>query len=76
MKVSITENPLFVDITCEKKDVLVGVEVQNRPHGKKIIYVCVNGRTLLRINRISKLEPVWFGIRREETEDAVPIEGG
>lgn len=61
MKVAITKDPLFVDITCEKGDEIVGVEIQNRPHGKKILYVCVNGSTLLRINRIPELEPVGFG---------------
>ncbi len=49
------EDPLFIDITCEKTDELVGVEVQDRPHGKKILYVCVNGQTILRINRIPKI---------------------
>lgn len=49
------EEHLFIDITCDKTDEIVGIEVQNRPHGKKILYVCVNGQTILRINRIPKL---------------------
>ena len=49
------EDHLFIDVTCEKTDEIVGVEVQDRPHGKKILYVCVNGQTILRINRIPKI---------------------
>ena len=63
MRVMIIKDPLFIDITCEKGDTLVGVEVQDRPHDKKILYVCVNGQTMLRINRIPKLEPVGFKTR-------------
>ena len=56
MKTAIQQGEhLFIDITCDKTDELVGVEVQNRPHGKKILYVCVNGQTILRINRIPKI---------------------
>ncbi len=60
MRVIIQEDPLFVDITCEAGDDLVGVEVQRRPHDRQILYVCVNGATCVRINRIQQLERVGF----------------
>lgn len=56
MRVSIIKDPLFVDVTCDKKD--DGVEIQSRPNGKKVLYVSINGGvgTILRICEIQEME--------------------
>jgi len=55
MKQSVQLDPLWLDLTCEATDEVVGIEIQPRPHGRGVLYVCVNGRTFLRLNRIPKL---------------------
>ena len=70
MKIFVQHNEhLFVDVTCEKTDEIVGVEIQKRPHGKMVLYICVNEQTILRINRIPKLSLI-----REEENENVHVE--